>query len=177
MILYLTRVKRLYSSIYLSRTPPLNLKQVDEAIFDKQALTYTVPDSYLVYIKNALVTDLGIIIKGLRPLKEFINCYEIDFKYYAFKYSIKAIFSFRRMKTNAKEKHLLIFDNYSGPRGFFHWIADGLTRLVELKDIIKEYTVIVPEYFKEESLYTDTLSFFDIKKAIYLPNNSIIKVK
>jgi capsular polysaccharide biosynthesis protein len=70
----------------------------------------------------------------------------------------------------------LIFDNYSGPKGFAHWLCDGLTRIAELNSSMNSYTVLLPEYFKKEPLYLESLSFFNITKIEYLKDDSLTKV-
>ena len=145
-------------------------------MFGTPGYSYTVPESWLYQIRNAMVSDMGIIIKNWQPVKRFINCYEEDFSNYALRYTFNTVLKSKKIEADPSKKYLLIFDNYSGPRGFFHWIADSLTRLVELKDSLSEYTLLIPSYFTEEALYQDTLALFDIKDFQVIPSGCSIRV-
>src|SRR5687768_8046101 len=114
------RIQKIYDSISVSNKPPANLKKKDQHLFGKPGYAYTIPESWLYQVRNAVVTDMGIIIKGWQPLQRFINCYEEDFSNYAFRYTVKTKFKSKKVKADPAKKYLLIFDNYSGPRGFFH---------------------------------------------------------
>ena len=146
-------------------------------MFGTPGYAYTVPESWLYEVRNAVVSDMGIVIKNWRPLKRFINCYEEDFSNYAFRYTLNTALKSKKIDADPSKKYLLVFDNYSGPRGFFHWIADSLTRLVELKESLSEYTLLIPSYFTEEALYRDTLALFDIRDVQVIPSGSSIRVQ
>lgn len=169
-------IKRLYSSETIKRRAPVNLKEGDAVFFGGTSFEYTLPQSSFMYIGKATVTSQGIIIKKFLPLRRFIVCYDIDFKNYYFRYILHILLKYRMQKLNKEGKYVVIFDNYSGPKGFYHWIADGLTRLVEIKDQLKDFTVLVPEYFKNESIYIDTLKLFDINHSYFIPEKTRVKM-
>ena len=83
----------------------------------------------------------------------------------------------KKIKLADDKPYLLIFDNYSGPSGIFHWFADGLTRLIEIKDIIKNYTALIPYYFLTEKIYKQTLDLFGVNNVSVIKENTYIKVK
>ena len=82
------RVQKIYDAIQVSNRPPANLKKKDQHLFGTPGYAYTVPESWLYEVRNAVVSDMGIVIKNWRPLKRFINCYEEDFSNYAFRYTL-----------------------------------------------------------------------------------------
>jgi hypothetical protein len=172
----MNRVQKIYDALPVSNKPPANLKKRDEHLFGTPGMSYTVPESWLYRIRHAMVSDMGIIIKNWQPLKRFINCYEVDFSNYAFQYTLRTALKSKKINADPSKKYLLIFDNYSGPRGFFHWIADSLTRLVELRESLSDYTVLVPSYFKEEALYQETIALFDIREMEVIPSGCSMRV-
>lgn len=168
-------IKNFYKQKLIIRTPPTNLKKEDLFLFGK--FEYLIPSSGLYLIKNARVTSIGIIYKFLFSIKSFIVCYDYDFKKYRFRYFIKSFFLCKHRKLSKRKDYIIIFDNYSGPNGFAHWLCDGLTRIAETNDFIDRYIVLLPEYFKDEALYLESLSFFNIKEIEYLQKNTISKIQ
>jgi hypothetical protein len=144
---------------------PSNFVEQDKGLFERD-LEINLPESGLFCFKNVYVTDYGVIYNHFSADKTNIICYDSDFKNYRFRYFFKAFLTFNK-KAYKGNKCILIFDNYSGPNGFAHWICDGLTRLSEVKKL-EEYTVIVPAYFKEQMLYLESLALFGIRSFHYL---------
>ena len=169
-------IRQLYSSQRMRRKAPLNLKKGDEAYFGGKSFEYTLPESSFIYVGKAMVTSQGIIMRHLLPLKRFIVCYGIDFKKYYFRYIGHVLLNYKKQRLHDDKKYVIIFDNYSGPKGFYHWICDGLTRLVEIKDELKAYTVLLPAYFKHERLYSDTLKLFDIAHEYVIDEKTCVMV-
>lgn len=167
-------VKQFYKQETIRKKIPLNLKKEDETCFGN--MDYNVPASGLYYVKNAKVTSIGIVYEWFMALKQFIICYEIDFKNYRFRYLLKAWLTFKKTKLSATENYLILFDNYSGPNGFAHWLCDGLPKLAELNNDLKAYTALFPWYFKDNHFYRDTLSFFNLNAVHYLEQDSLTTV-
>lgn len=168
-------LKILYTPQHIQRRPPVNLAPGDEVYFGGEGFRYQYPRSALVALGKCQVSAEGIILKHFLPLKRFIVCYDIDFKHYYLRYIIHLLRRYRRRVLPVGEKYLVIFDNYSGPKGFFHWICDGLTRLVELNEELSEYTVLIPAYFQQEALYRDTLRLFNIGKTEVIAERSYVQ--
>jgi len=164
-------LKIFYNGRVIQNQVPANFKEKDSILFEND-LTIHLPQSGLYILKNVFVTNLGVIYKNLVAEKENIICYDLDFKKYKLKYFLKSFLKFRKLKYTGN-KAIIIFDNYSGPNGFAHWICDGLTRLAEVNDKLCEYTVIVPSYFKEQNIYSQSLNFFNVTSYHYLENDTL----
>lgn len=164
-------LKIFYESKRVTNALPENFKQTDGPLFNNSKVIQ-LPQSGLYLLKNVFVTDLGIIYKNLSALRENIICYQIDFKNYRFRYFLKAVLLFKK-KIYSGNKGLIVFDNYSGPTGFAHWLCDGLTRLAEMNETLQEYTIVVPYYFKEQAIYSETLKLFNVKAIHYLSADSL----
>lgn len=167
--------KIFYKASIVKNPPPQNYKEEDLPLF-KTNFEIQLPDSGLQILNRVFVTDLGIIYKNFSSVKDNIVCYAIDFKNYRFRYLLKSFLTFKK-RIYRGEKCVIVFDNYSGPNGFAHWICDGLTRLAELSETIHEYTLIVPAYFKNQGVYAESLKLFNITSIHYLPKNSITYFK
>lgn len=123
------------------------------------------------------MTYQGVILKHFIPQEDFIICYDNDFKDYRWRYVAHTFLRYKSKTLSPSKKYLLVFDNYSGPKGFAHWLSDGLTRLAEVADIIGNYTILAPEYFKNEHIYLATLAHFNVKEIEFIPEGHFVKVK
>jgi len=164
-------IRIFYERSVVKNPLPVNYNPEDAALFERER-QIQLPQSGLFRLNDVYVTDLGIIYKNFSAVKENIICYDIDFKSYRFRYLLKAFLSFKRQKYK-DSNGIIIFDNYSGPKGFAHWLCDGLTRLIEITDMLDRYTVIVPNYFKDEAVYRESMELFGIKNIHYLPSRSL----
>ncbi len=168
------QLRKFYDEIIINRTPPKNIKKGDELLFGGTPFQWVIEESGLFEIKNCIVSSEGIVLKNYFPLKKFIVCFRQDFKNYYLKYILKIIFKTKKINLPKEENYILIFDNYSGPNGFAHWLSDGLTRLVEVTKELKNCTVLAPEYFKHNKIYLETLSFFEIKNIYFIQKNTSV---
>lgn len=167
-------VKEFYTKETILRNPPRNLKMGDENSFG--AKNYTIEPSALYLIRNVRISPLGIIYRRFISLKDFIVCYAIDFKKYKLRYLVKGLLQYKTKSLSNQNKYLILFDNYSGPHGFAHWLCDGLTRIAEMNDELIDYVALFPAYFKNEKLYLESLRFFKFDKIEYLPDNTFTKI-
>lgn len=168
-------LKIFYKSTVIKNRLPENFKETDSYIFQNNT-SIKLPQSSLLLLKNVRVTDIGILYKNMKALKENIICYDIDFKNYKLRYFLKAFLKFKKLNFTGN-KGILLFDNYSGPNGFAHWICDGLTRIAEINNTLNEYTIIVPAYFKDQSIYSDSLKLFNVSSIHYLEKNTLTYFK
>jgi hypothetical protein len=79
-------IKQFYPSITIKRKPPINLQSGDDALFGGPDYTYQTSASNLRYYKNAIVTQNGVVLSNLIPLRKLIVCYDQDFKKYQYRY-------------------------------------------------------------------------------------------
>ncbi|WP_028981230.1 glycosyltransferase family 61 protein [Sporocytophaga myxococcoides] len=168
-------VRTIYYPACLKRAAPARMRAGDQDSFENLKFS-TFNKSDLLRFDNVLLTSNGVIFQNFKPYKALVNCFEQDFQKYWFRFLIKVLLLSKGRVLSGKEKYLLVYDNYSGPKGFFHWISDCLTRLVEIKDEINEYVVIVPFYFKNEQLYQETLSLFNIKRIEYIEEKEYFRI-
>lgn len=168
-------IKKFYTAVKLNNSLPENYSESDSLLFAKDRQV-ALPESALFCLSSVYVTHNGIIYKNFKAIKENITCYELDFKKYKHRYLLRAFLKLQKKKY-AGNQCLIIFDNYSGPKGFAHWLCDGLTRLAEMNGLLHEYTLIAPDYFKNEKIYAETLSYFNVSKIHYLEKNSITHFK
>ena len=171
-------IRRIYEPFEVKRHFPANFRKGDEAYFGGPDPGCRIEASDVASYRHVLLTSEGIIYKNGISQAEYITCYESDFKHYRRRYLAHVLLRHKRFKIDQSETYLLIFDNYSGPKGFAHWVSDGLKKLVEVTEEMKRYTLIAPYYFEEkDSIYEQTLRAFDFKAIVYLPKDSYVWVR
>jgi capsular polysaccharide biosynthesis protein len=170
-------IKEFYPAVKIKRNPPANLRQGDEVYFGGPEFTYVTPPSALLHYKNAVVTQDGIIIKNLVPQKKLIVSYERDFRKYKFRYLAHVFLKDKKVVLPADKKYMLIFDNYSGPKGLAHWYSDSLTRLVEVKDILDDFVALVPYYYKTNAFIFESLQLLGIKNIYCIEKDTRVSVR
>ncbi|NJN24994.1 MAG: glycosyltransferase family 61 protein [Cyclobacteriaceae bacterium] len=148
------KVKELYPSIKVKRRKPRNLKSEDHKLFAHE-YERSFPPTNIYRFDNVYVDFYGRVFN---KWKTFFGLNRIK--------SARFIF-FRQLtkKTIAiHEPVILCFDDWH--YGYYHWIADTLTRLVELESIYKDYSIILPNFYL--GYHIESLECFGKKKIIYI---------
>jgi len=146
---------------------------------------YYLKPSVIKKTKNSylyLETYFGIVFKNLK-----IN-----------KSSIHGNYD-RRSKEILKPYNNIIFENYiaqaylkegtiiipeEGPKyllihnwfNYFHWILESLYRYFTVIKDVKDFTLVLPDTFKNIQFVQDTLAALDVK-TVYFKNSSVLKFK
>lgn len=169
-------IRNLYPSLVVRRRPPKNLGPGEIQYFGGPGLSFTTPPSNFVFYKNAIVTHHGIILKNLRLQKDLIVSYEVDLKHYRWRFLAHVLLKLKKILLPEGNKYVLIFDNYSGPKGLAHWYSDSLTRLVEIKDDIKDHIALVPWYYQKNKFIAESLELFGITNVQVIEEGTKVKV-
>ncbi|NVO02183.1 MAG: glycosyltransferase family 61 protein [Bacteroidetes bacterium] len=166
-------ILQIYPSEIVKRKPPINIQEEHLHYFQHE-FQHFIPESNLFYLKKACVTKDGIIIKNLKILPQFVINFP-ELKTYYFRYLLSTFIKHKSVRLNKKRKYLLLFDNYSGPEGFSHWISDAMTRIFALNGMLKNYTAILPAYCKN-GFRAQSLKVFDFGSIYYIEPNTYVKV-
>lgn len=169
-------IRSLYPSITVKRNPPANIIPEHEKYFGGPSYSFITPPSNLLRYRNVTVTHDGIIIKNLVPQKDLIVNYYNDFINYRHRYLAHVFLKHKKVTLPDDKKYMLVFDNYSGPKGLAHWYSDSLTRLIEIKDMMQDYVALVPYYYKKNEFINDSLQLLGIKNVIAIEQNTRVKV-
>ncbi len=167
-------LNKIYPKSIAKREYPVNYKEQHKEYFEHE-IERVIPESNLLFFKTAFVTDQGIVLKRRGIFKEYIINYDADFKKYYWRYYLHTFLKLKKTTLDYSKKYLLLFDNYSGPDGYAHWILDTLLRIFAVKDIINDYTVILTYYCKVGFKHV-TLELFSINEKYYIEKNNYVKV-
>lgn len=157
------------------RKLPLNYRKEDADIFDHQMFYEGLP-GYLLILKNIYYTGYGVVeTHGKESLpKEFVfyNSTKVrsilKFLYFILKKILKNRYSI------IQEPVVFIVDIRSN--NYFHWVAEVIPRLLEAKEKIEKYPIILPAKFRDLSFVSDSLNYIGLKFT-YLEKFSLYKLK
>jgi hypothetical protein len=157
------------------RKLPLNLKKEDEAIFQHEVIHDCIP-GYLLELEDIFYTGYGsVVVSVTRSLpKEFIFYNSI--KVHSF-LSFLFFICNKRLKSRYKiirEPVIFIADIRSN--NYFHWIGEVLPRLLEAKEKIGKYSVILPTKFRDLNFVSDSLNYIGLSFR-FMEKFSLYKLK
>jgi capsular polysaccharide biosynthesis protein len=164
--------KKLYKSYYSIRRLPKNIEEVDTEIFNHELKRYIQP----TFIKNVhKVVAFNEIIVSLSSFTYFKKYTFFGDK--TFLERVKRIIK-RYLMSNKKtltiDKGIWFTDHKS--HVFFHWIFDSLMRAEASIDYNKEYPLIVPEKFYNQSFIKDSLDHLNLN-FIVMKDNQLYRIK
>lgn len=166
------REKILYDASILKRNKPVNFITGDEHIF-RHEFERQVSASYINRFKNVHLTYEGIILKNYLLLSDAPLFLKSEFNKYKYRYSLSVLLKRKEIQLPKNKIYIAAFDRESS--SYFHFFADFLTRLIEVKDQLKSCTLILPDYFKY-GIISEIVNSFEINEILYINPNEYFKV-
>ena len=165
----------LLPSHQINRHLPLNYKE-GELDFCKKEFSYRTYDVKLKKFINAIVNRKGFLYDSnfsiVNDSLVFVPHYE---GYFIFKHFLKKVFL--KSKISLKEDCLLCFDDWG--HNHYHWFCDTLPRIFTVKNQLKDYTLLLPDYPYVREVGIETLKLLDLhpKRIYFIKENELIKAK
>lgn len=152
----------LEKGVTIVRRPPELMPDEDAGLFE-DSLRYRTEDVFLRDLGKASLSPDSVVYKGGRVLEETLT--DPSHKgYYQFRHFLKKALLGKRVDLGSA-RHLLATDAWSV--GHYHWFAETLPRLWLIRDIARDFVLLLPdsEYVKTvgmDSLRMLGLEFADI---------------
>ncbi|HEX8844375.1 MAG TPA: glycosyltransferase family 61 protein [Pyrinomonadaceae bacterium] len=154
------------------RKPPVNLRQEDLWIFSHE-LEREIPRSELLELKDVWISSDGFLFKGWKILPQSFalpgNLEEWKkrgvFKFLATNYLFRKRGRFER-------DAVWVADDWS--HGYFHWIADALTRLFTVRDHASELVLLLPHRYEKLGFVRPSLAPFGFKHIEFIREREIL---
>jgi capsular polysaccharide biosynthesis protein len=134
--------KILFDSYQVNRNMPANYKD-GELDFCKAEFSYQTRSVKLIAFKNVFVNASGYIYQDSWTIhpeslvdQNFIHQFHL-------KHFIKKVFIKKKRRLDSNKSYLLCFDAWSAEH--YHWFCDVLPRIYLLKDVLKDYTMLLPD--------------------------------
>jgi capsular polysaccharide biosynthesis protein len=154
------------------RALPVNLQQKDLVLFEHE-LEKVIPPTRLLELRNVRISSDGLLFNGLRLMPEsFAFPYLLDeWRRRSFaKFFIKNHLVQKRRWIS--EDAAWIVDYWS--TGYFHWLADALTRLYVIKDRLAGLLLLLPNQYRSLEFVRPSLKAFGVEKFEYINQDEVI---
>ena len=147
------------------RKEPLNLVAEDLHLFEK-ALVLEIEETTALHLKNInVLKDTLFSFRDFKFHSAYTHILKIKKTYLA-----KRLLSLFRPSKKI-DKAIWITDEWS--REYFHWLTDSLSRLNSVQMFANDYTIILPQSYKEKLYIADSLAFFNYKVEYFNPKKRL----
>jgi len=165
-------VKTLAESRTVMTKHPANYILADEHWFIPWK-EYSTNDQELFLIRDANVTDKGVVFNSLRKFdKTFVDFHLIE-KYNKL-YLLKVNLFYKSLRTDDNQVYVLAFDQWSA-RNYYHWVIDTLSRLYIIREQLHDAIILLP---RSPCRYMyESMQFFQPKGVLELEKHTYARVK
>jgi capsular polysaccharide biosynthesis protein len=155
------------------RKLPVNLKPDDISLFSDE-LERTIPPTRLLWRREVGVSAEGILFQRGRMLPE-----SFAFPHTRASWKRRSVVKFLannyllRKHRRFERESLVVIDDWS--RGYFHWLADVLPRLVTIRERLTDLVLLLPETYRELDYVQASLKPFNLGGIEYIdPGEALI---
>ncbi len=168
-------ISTIYEETVARRKPPVNLNQEHLILFEGE-FARTIPECQLLRFENVLASSEGLLFKGTKILPEsFAFPYHLDdwrrrtiFKFLAKNYAFRR---HRRIESEA----MWITDYWS--TGYFHWLADALTRLFVVRNRVRDLLLLLPGKYQGCEFVESSLKAFGVTNVDFIDRDEVLECR
>ena len=150
------------------RRLPLNFSEEDLPLFE-DALESAIPQTRLLELEGVGVSPEGMLFKDGQILPESFSSPSIMEKFLDRRRSVLKFLAdnylLRRRRKFGRDC-LWIVDDWSA--GYFHWLADALSRLYAARDAAKDLVLLLPHRYRELEFVQSSLKAFAVRGVEYV---------
>jgi hypothetical protein len=148
------------------RRLPVNLRQDDSSLFDHE-LERELPPAELLEMRGVRVSPDGFLYKGLKILPESF-AFPFNYDRWKARSVVKFIVTnyLLRRRRNVEGRALWITDDWGG--GYFHWLADSLTRLYTIREEARSMTLLLPHLHTSLGFVMPSLAPFGVRDVRFI---------
>ena len=149
-----------------------------ELDFCRKEFSYQTYDVSLLTLKNCVVNKRGFVYEQSKFMLNKSSLLD-ETKYTAFlnvKHYVKKVL-IKKKRSLGNEKYLLVHDDWTN--NHYHWFCDLLPRLFAVRNMVKDYILLLPDSDYVRSIGLQSLDFFGLEPAgiEFLKDNELVKVK
>jgi len=161
----ITHEKILYRESLAVRRLPFNIKDTDLHLFQHE-VTRSIPATHLGSLRKCNISSKNVIFRGLQVAPEsFPHPSHVELwnsPKAKLKLFISKINSIRKRKIT---EAFIVTDTWS--EGYFHWMTDALPRLLTIKELLRQSTLLLPAHYRSKEYVRSSLSAFNIGRIEY----------
>jgi capsular polysaccharide biosynthesis protein len=154
------------------RRLPANFQQDDLPLFGHE-LEREMPPAELLELRGVRLSPDGFLFRGVRILPESF-AYPANFERWKTRSVVKFfIFNYlMRRSRKVTDPLLWIVDDWSG--GYFHWLADALTRLYTVRDEARSMTLLLPAEYASFGFVRPSLAPFGVRDVRFIAHDETL---
>ena len=165
----------IYAETVARRKLPVNFNQDHLPLFEGE-LERRIPESNLLKFQNVLASPEGLLFEGTSILRE-----SFAFPYHLDQWKRRSILKFLvtnyvfRKRRRIDADALWITDYWS--TGYFHWLADALTRLFVVRDRLSDLLLVLPAKFQTFEFVESSLKAFGVTNVDFIGADEFIEFR
>jgi len=151
-----------------ARRLPANFRAEDAPLFSHE-LERLIPPTRLVELDGVSVNSDGVLFKGARILPESFSSPVVFNQFLRRRLSVLKFFAANSLPGRRRKlagRFAWITDDWS--YGYFHWIADALPRLLVIKELLGELTLLLPRRYEGLEFVQSSLRLFGARRIEYV---------
>jgi len=155
------------------RSLPVNFHREDLPLFSHE-LERDLPPAELFEMRGVRVSSDGFLYKGLKILPE-----SFAFPFLYDRWKMRSVIKFFVTNYLLRRTHKIegrsawITDDWGG--GYFHWLADSLTRLYTIREEARELTLLLPQMHASLGFVLPSLKPFGVRDVRFVaPDETLL---
>ncbi|HET6671251.1 MAG TPA: glycosyltransferase family 61 protein [Pyrinomonadaceae bacterium] len=168
-------ISTIYAETVARRKLPVNFNQEHLALFEGE-LERVIPESRLLKFQDVLASPEGLLFKGTRILPE-----SFAFPYHLDEWRFRSVFKFMatnyafRRRRKIERGALWITDYWS--TGYFHWLTDVLTRLLVVRDRLRDLLLVLPGKYQTQEHVRSSLRAFGVTNMDFIGPDEVVEFR
>ncbi len=155
------------------RKAPVNLREEDAALFSHE-MERDIPATRLLELRGVWASADGFLFKGGRILPE-----SFAFPANRAQWKTRSVVKFLAENYLLKKRRRFeraaawVVDDWSD--GYFHWLADALTRLYVIRERLDELVLLLPRKYEGLEFVRSSLKPFAIRELEFLKESEVLR--
>jgi len=116
------------------------------------------------YLRNHSILADGAVFKHLRLIPESMMLIGYRVRLHNWKGLLKIKLLYKSKRLSANTTYVLVHNAY---QGYYHWLLESLPRLLEAREAIPDFTLLLPDTCTAE-FYNETLRLLDVNQVMHL---------
>lgn len=154
------------------RRAPVNLRSEDAGLFGHE-MERDIPATRLLELRGVRASADGLLLKGGRILPESF-AFPANRAQWKMRSVVKLLarnYLLRRRRRLARPAAWII-DDWS--HGYFHWLADALTRLYTIRHLLGELVLLLPHGYERLEFVRSSLRAFGVREVEYVGEGEVV---
>jgi capsular polysaccharide biosynthesis protein len=166
---------RLYAETVSTRRLPINFDPDDLRLFNHE-LERVIPETRLLELDDVRISSDGILFKRHRLLPESF-AFPFLLKQWKLQTRLKFLFiNYLARRTRTIDGNALwITDDWSN--GYFHWLADALSRLYVVRERLDDFVLLLPGYCQGRDFVESSLRAFGVKSVEFIKRDEVLSCR